>query len=134
MTTPSEEIARRAAARLAAQIGDTLPAHVERILAGVDDDVGQRFPDPGQILPYATFLLAAAGFAWTIYRDTRKAKADALNPTELLLFRKAVNDGLLGHPLFPAQAPTGIRIALVETVADEAIAEAEKHSAKPPAA
>jgi hypothetical protein len=133
MSTPSDEIARRVAARLAPQIGLTLPAYVERVLAGVakDDEAVQRTPDAALVLGFAMFVVTVAKLNLDFY-FANKPKADALNATELLLFRKQLADNIQGHPQFPAQASSEIRPALVEAVVDETIVEAEKLETKPP--
>lgn len=72
-----------------------------------------------------------SGLAWTIYRDTRKPKVDALNATEVLLLRKQLADDIQEQAQFPAQAPSGIRIAIVEAVVEETIVEGKRLVEKP---
>ncbi|MEO5726824.1 MAG: hypothetical protein ABI134_32375 [Byssovorax sp.] len=54
-----------------------------------------------------------------------------MNATELLLLRKQLADGIQGHPQLPVQAPSGIRVALVEAVVEETIVEGKRLAGKP---
>ena len=135
MSKPSDEVARRVAARLAPRISPTLPAYVERTLAGValnDDEATQRTPDVAVIISFVTLIVTLARFTWDVSRELSKPKADALNDTELLLFRKLLADSIENHPQLRIQAPVEVRAALVEAVADETIAEAKQRAAKAP--
>ena len=136
MSTPRDEIARRVAARLEPQIGSTLPAYVERTLAGVtgkDDEAAQRTPDAALVIAFASLVVSLAKLNWDIYQ-ANKPKADELNATELLLVRKLLADNIQGHPQFPAQASNEVRNALVEAVVDETLVEARQLPPKPPGA
>ena len=83
MTTPHDDIARRAATRFAE--GDArLLAEVERelVAAGTEEDGPPRRFDPATAIALGSLIVSIAGLAWTIYRDIRadhgKPSADAL--------------------------------------------------------
>ncbi len=136
MSAPSDEIARRVAARLAPQIGLTLPAYVERTLAGVTgkgDEAAQRTPEAALVIAFASLVVSLAKLNWDVYL-ANKPKEDALNPTELLLVRKQLADSIQGHSDFPAQLSRGVQSVLVEAVVVETLVEARQLPPKPPAA
>ncbi|TGD98387.1 hypothetical protein [Methylobacterium nonmethylotrophicum] len=75
MTTSPDDLARRAAARLAPDLGPALPALVEARLQGGAPPA--RY-DAATAIALAALVLNAAKFAWDIHRDRRK---DGAPPT-----------------------------------------------------
>ncbi len=73
----AEAVARRAAARLADEMGLELPALTERAIAGDGAAEGMRSFDPALALGLAGFLVSVARFGWTIYRDLRSDREKA---------------------------------------------------------
>lgn len=75
MSETHADIARRAAAELAPEVGSALPALVEARLAGAPEQT-DRYADPSLVIAFAGLLVNAAALAWSIYRDLKKdAKA-----------------------------------------------------------
>ncbi len=73
MSDSPEDLARRAAARLAAETDPALPAMVERCLrAGDDAGETNRVFDPATAFALGSLLVAIAALAWTVYRDLKK--------------------------------------------------------------
>lgn len=124
------------AARLAPRIGLTLPAYVERALAGVaatDNEPAQRTPDAALVIAFAALVVNVVKLNWDVYQAS-KPKPDALNATELLLLRQLLAERIEKSAQLPAQAPGEARALLVEAVIDETIAEARQLPPKPPGA
>jgi hypothetical protein len=66
-----EDIARKAATILAAELDPALPAFVEgQLRAGVSES--KQYLEPGTTIALAALIVNVAGLAWTIYRDLRK--------------------------------------------------------------
>src|SRR5262245_41071637 len=86
MTAPHADAARRAAARLASDLGSDLPAFTERALAGQENTVRRRSFDPGVGLAVAALLVSAAQFGWQIYRDLKadREKRDEADRRQIL--------------------------------------------------
>ncbi len=70
MTDPSADVARSAAAILAADLGPGLPAEVEAALAARDT---ARRPDRVSL---ASLIVSIATLAWQVYTDQRKHTPD----------------------------------------------------------
>lgn len=64
--------ARAAARRLADELDPGLRTGVEAALAAADGDRPRQFVDPVSL---GSLIVAAAGLAWTIYRDLRSRAA-----------------------------------------------------------
>jgi hypothetical protein len=64
--------ARAAAARLAPEFGDRLPADVEAALHTPAGGGGDRYLDP---VALAALIVSAAQLAWTVYADLQKRTA-----------------------------------------------------------
>ena len=71
---PVEQIARAAAARLAAVHGSRLPVEVEAALHTRDEEgAPSRYIDPVAI---GSLIVSIATLAWTVYNDLRKKTPD----------------------------------------------------------
>jgi hypothetical protein len=73
----AEEVARRAAARLAGEVDPGLPALTERAIAGGGAAEGMRSYDPALAIALGGFLLSVAQLGWTIYRDLKADREKA---------------------------------------------------------
>jgi hypothetical protein len=74
MTDPSADVARSAAAILAADLGPGLPAEVEAALAARDTARRpDRYLDPVSL---ASLIVSIATLAWQVYTDQRKHTPD----------------------------------------------------------
>ena len=72
MSDSPEDLARRAAARLA-ETDPALPAMVERCLrAGDDAGETHRFFEPATAIALGSLLVAIAALAWAIYQGLKK--------------------------------------------------------------
>jgi hypothetical protein len=70
MTDPVEQIARAAAAHLAAEHGPTLPLDVEAALHARESAPQQdRYFDP---ISLGALIVSIASLAWTVYTDLKK--------------------------------------------------------------
>ena len=111
MIEPSNEIARRAAGRLAG-LDANLPAATERLLQGAPR---RRSLDAGTSMALASLLLSLVQFGWTVYQDQLRQKEKAevrdslvqrlrdrietdshLSPTERDLVVEVVAEEILG--------------------------------------
>lgn len=101
-----EELARRAAARLAGEVEPNLPALTERAIAEGGVVGGMRSFEPVSGLALAAFLLSVAQFGWTIYRDL---KEDREKSTEKAAEARAKGVGGLG-PLLVRRIRLGINL------------------------
>lgn len=79
----SEDLARRAALRLANELDRNLPAAVESQIHG--GSAGPSRFEPATAIALATLILGVAKFAWDIYRDTKK---DAKPPAPDVIARQ----------------------------------------------
>lgn len=101
MSPEIEKLARRTAARLAAELDPALPLALERTLAERAEGA-EREPtrglsfDPGTAIALAGLLLSAVQFGWTIWRDLKQDRREdreridtalVIPPRELLLRR-----------------------------------------------
>ena len=124
MTTPHAEAARRAAARLAPDLGSDLPAYTERALAGQESTVRRRSFDAGVSLAVAALLVSLAQFGWQIYRDLKedrekREEADRRQMVPVLVRRMRLS----------LDAPQGLSVQqrdrLLEVVAEEILITGE---------
>jgi len=108
MIEPSNEIAKRAAERLAGMDAN-LPAATERLLQGAPR---RRSLDAGNAIALASMLVSLVQFGWTIYQDQmrQKEKAEARDSLLQRLRERIETDGHLS----PAQ-----RDLVAEVVAEE---------------
>src|SRR5215212_6995031 len=97
MIEPSNEIAKRAAERLAGMDAN-LPAATERLLQGAPR---RRSLDAGNAIALASMLVSLVQFGWTIYQDQmrQKEKAEARDSLLQRLRERIETDGHLS----PAQ-------------------------------
>lgn len=124
MTTPYANVARAAAARLAADLGSDLPALTERALAQEGAASRRRSFDIATSLAIAGFLLSAVQFGWQIYRDLKaerekkeQEEKDGKRQTLQLLVRRMRLSLDPAPDLTPQQ-----RDRLLEVVAEEILA------------
>jgi len=120
-----EGVARRAAARLAAEVDPALPALTERAIAGGGGAERMRSYDPALGIALAGFLLSVAQFGWTIYRDLKADREKAAEKAD----RDHIPDraglgGLLARRIRLAmETPAGVtperRDRIVEVVVEE---------------
>ena len=124
MTTPHAEAARRAAARLAPDLGSDLPAYTERALAGQEPTVRRRSYDAGTSLAVAALLVSLAQFGWQIYRDLRedREKKDEAD-------RRQILQVLVRRMRLSLNEPPGLSVQqrdrLLEVVAEEILISGE---------
>ncbi len=86
MSDTPEDIARRAAGRLAREIDPALPAVVEgQLRGGRGAEPAVRFLEPATTIALGGLLVSLASLAWTIYRDLKK---DAATPSPDVLARR----------------------------------------------
>ena len=116
MDTSAPDVARRAASRLAAEFGPTLPALTERVLVEDGEPRRMRSYDFGTGIAVAALLVSAAQFGWQIYRDLKSDReADGKQKVQVLVRRIRLS---LTEPsdLTPQQ-----RDRLLEVVAEEIV-------------
>jgi len=109
MIEPSNEIAQRAAGRLAG-LDANLPAATERLLQGAPR---RRSLDAGNAIALASMLVSLVQFGWTVYQDQlrQREKAEARDAlVQRLRDRIEESGGLL---------PPGERDRVIEVVAEE---------------
>ncbi len=80
MSNSFDDIARRAAQRLSADLGRNLPATVE---AQLQAGTAPERHEPGTLIALAALLIDVVKFAWDIYRD-RKKDANAAPSAEVM--------------------------------------------------
>ena len=115
MSDTPEDIARRAAGRLAQEIDPALPAVVEgQLRGGGGAEPPVRFLEPATTIALAGLLVSLASLAWTIYRDLKK---DAAAPSPDVLARRLRLDADL-----PQAVTTERRERLITVVVEEVIA------------
>ena len=124
MTAPHADAARRAAARLAPDLGSDLPAFTERALAGPESIAPRRSFDSGASLAVAALLVSLAQFGWQIYRDLKedREKRDEADRRQLLQvlvrrMRLSLNE--------PPELSVQQRDRLLEVVAEEILISGE---------
>ena len=78
MDPEAEALARRAAERLAAQLGTDLPANVEAALQGAAG-APQRY-EAATLIALAALVLNVVKFAWDLRKDMRAAAAPPPSP------------------------------------------------------
>lgn len=124
MTAPHADAARRAAARLAPDLGSDLPAYTERALAGQETTVRRRSFDAGASLAVAALLVSLAQFGWQIYRDL---KADREKKDEA--DRRQILQVLVRRMRLSLEEPPGLSVQqrdrLIEVVAEEILISGE---------
>ncbi len=137
MNEAQANVARRAAERLAAELGADLPALTERVLAEGEADrrdaQAQRY-DAGLSIAIAAFVVSAASLTWTIYRDLRKdaqQKAQQEPQQQQPVLRTVVLRQLRVRYREVDHISTGQRDRILEAVIDEVEAEAEVSSLPP---
>ena len=124
MTTPHADAARRAAARLAPDLGSDLPAFTERALAGQESLAPRRSYDAGTSLAVAALLVSLAQFGWQIYRDLKedREKKDEADRRQLLQV-------LVRRMRLSLNEPPGLSVQqrdrLLEVVAEEILISGE---------
>ena len=131
MLDPSADAARRAAARLASDLGSDLPTFTERALVREERIVRRRSFDAGASLAIASLVVSLAQLGWQIYRDLKedREKKDEADRRQLLqvLVRR------MSHSL---DEPPGLtarqRDRLLEVVAEEILAGDEPPSRSEP--
>ncbi|HWM94948.1 MAG TPA: hypothetical protein VN493_29605 [Thermoanaerobaculia bacterium] len=127
MTDPSADAARRAAARLASDLGSDLPAFTERALAGEERMVRRRSFDAGASLAIASLLVSLAQFGWQIYRDLKQDREKKKESDEA--DRRQTLQVLVRRMRLSLDEPPGISIQqrdrLLEVVAEEILATGE---------
>ncbi|MFP5289021.1 MAG: hypothetical protein ACLGI9_25005 [Thermoanaerobaculia bacterium] len=125
MTAPHADAARRAAARLAPDLGSDLPAFTERALAGQESIPPRRSYDAGVSLAVAALLVSLAQFGWQIYRDLKedrekREEADRRQTLQVLIRRMRLS---LDAP--PQGLSAQQRDRLLEVVAEEILISGE---------
>ena len=113
MIEPSNEIARRAAERLAG-LDANLPAATERLRQGAPR---RRSLDAGNAIALASMLVSLVQFGWTIYQDQLRKK-EKPEVREILVRRLRVRIEEAGDGLLPA----GECDRIVEVVTEEILA------------
>ena len=120
--TDAAQAARRAAARLAADMDPGLPEQVERALA--EDPLGrapERALDPVSL---GSLIVSLASFGWTVYRDIKEdrdaAQADRAARAERLAARLR-EDGIDAARL-PVEVTVEQRNLVIGVVAEEIVA------------
>ena len=115
MADTPEDIARRAAGRLAQEIDPALPAVVDGQLRGRGGaEPPVRFLEPATTIALGGLLVSLASLAWTIYRDLKK---DAAAPSPDVLARR-----LRLQVELPEPVTTGQRDRLIVVIVEEVIA------------
>lgn len=112
MLDPSNEIARRAAERLAG-IDPDLPTATERLLQGAPR---RRSLDVGTSTALASLVVSLVQFGWSIYQDhlRQKEKAEVRDALVRRLLDRIEMSGAAGGVL-----PAGERDRVAEIVAEE---------------
>jgi hypothetical protein len=121
----AEEVARRAAARLAGEVDPGLPALTERAIAGGGAAEGMRSYDPTLAIALGGFLLSVAQLGWTIYRDLKadREKATEKADRDRIPDRAGLGALLVRRIRLGMEAPAGVtperRDRIVEVVVEE---------------
>jgi hypothetical protein len=121
----AEEVARRAAARLAGEVDPGLPALTERVIAGAGAAEGMRSYDPALAIALGGFLLSVAQLGWTIYRDLKADREKAAEKADRarLSDRAGLGALLVRRIRLGMEAPAGVtperRDRIVEVVVEE---------------
>jgi hypothetical protein len=110
MDPEAEALARRAAERLAPQLGADLPANVEAVLQGAAG-APQRY-EPATLIALAALVLNIVKFAWDLHKDLRAAAAPP--PSQDVVARRI----RLEVPL-PNGTTTAQRDQVIAVVVDE---------------
>jgi hypothetical protein len=145
MSATADVIARRMAERLAPLTDQKLPARVEHVLAEGEERGGtMRSTDPAVIVGLASFLVSLAGLAWTIF-STERARQEQQEAAARAAGQEAKNDAVLVEVAYlrgllsgrlgaeievPRGLPEKVRIAVVETAAEEAVAAGKRERAR----
>ena len=85
MSSPQDEIARSAAAKLTDSIDAALPQLVEGVLADPDAKRDVEKYDLSLAIGLASLIVSIASFSWTLYKDLKKGDK---NPDKSLIARK----------------------------------------------
>jgi ferric-dicitrate binding protein FerR (iron transport regulator) len=124
MTISHADAARRAAARLAPDLGSDLPALTERALAGQERTAPRRSYDAGASLAVAALLVSLAQFGWQIYRDLKEDR-EKREETD----RRQTLQVLIRRMRLSLDAPQGLSVQqrdrLLEVVAEEILISGE---------
>jgi hypothetical protein len=110
MEPEAEAIARRAANRLAPQLGARLPMTVEAALQG-GTGASDQFIDAGLIVALAGLVLNIVKFAWDLHKD---ARAKASTPS-----REATARQIRLQIALPSSITTAQRDQIITVVLDE---------------
>lgn len=110
MEATAADIARRAAGRLTADFGPGLPAFVEGRLQNPDAGP-QRFTGVETAIAAAAALVSIAQFAWQVYRDLKKDRAEVSRDAIARTIRLQVE--------LPAQVTAAGRDRMVAVVVEE---------------
>jgi hypothetical protein len=111
MDPEAEALIRRAAERLAAQLGADLPANVEAALQGSAAGAPQRY-EPATLIALAALVLNIVKFAWDLRKDMRAAAAPS--PSREVIARRVRLEVAL-----PTGVTTAQRDQIVTVVMDE---------------
>lgn len=117
MDTSAPDAARRAASRLAAELGPNLPALTERVLVEGGERGRQRSYDPATTIAIASLLVSAAQLGWQIYRDLKSDREEDEKRKAQVLVRR-LRLSLTG----PSDLSSQQRDRLLEVVAEEIVA------------
>jgi hypothetical protein len=78
MDEAAKDVARRAGAKLLSEYGPALPAFVEQELQNPSAGP-QRYTGVETTIAIASLLVSVAQFAWQVYRDLKKDRAEAVS-------------------------------------------------------
>ena len=118
----TDEIARRAAARLAADLGPALPAQVERELARDPlERPAERFLDP---ISLGALVVSVASLGWTVYHDLKedRAKAGRDRAAEAERLSARLREGRVEAGRLPRDLTPERHDLVIRTVAEEVVA------------
>ena len=113
----AEDIARRAAGRLAADFGPALPALVERELQAPDTGP-QRYLGVETAIALAGLLVSVAQLVWQVYRDLSQNRSEASPEVLARQVRLKVE--------LPAQATAADRDRMITVVVEELLVQTPK--------
>ena len=111
MSEAYADTARRAAARLAPEVGAGLPAHVEAALHGAPREPTHMEPATATLIALGGLIVSAASLAWQIYRDLKK---DAERPAPQVVERQ-----LRLQIALPAEIGPELRDRVIQVVVAE---------------
>lgn len=129
--SPTDAIARRVAARLAPEVGPTLPAYVERVIAeggAAEDETPQRSVEQAGVAQLAALVVQVITLLWIILRDVRQERQGAQQQAALddAFLRGLLLSRLGARAQIPPELAARVKDAAINAAIDEVLAEAKQ--------